>query len=126
MDPYSNLGPEKLSALGDFLVSLRDAKGGPETLSPRHDAGRRIFEQAGCGDCHSLTPDEAALGPSLAGYGSKKWLTGFLRDPGAPLYYDKDNAMPDFGRTLTAQQIDDLVVFLGTLAVPDEALASRP
>ena len=126
MDAFDKLGPEKLSLLGDFLVSLRDVKGGPETFSPAHDAGRRVFEKAGCSDCHTVKPGETSHAPSLARYGSTTWLTGFLRDPGSPLYYDKDNAMPEFGRTLTPQQIGDLVAFLGTLAVPEDVVASRP
>ena len=126
MDAFDKLGPEKLSLLGDFLVSLRDVTGGPETFSPAHDAGRRVFEAARCSDCHTLKPGETSLAPSLARYGSTTWLTGFLRDPGSPLYYDKDNAMPEFGRTLTPQQIGDLVAFLGTLAVPEDVVASRP
>ena len=126
MDSYENLGEGKLSALGDFLVSLRDVKGGPETFSPAHDAGRRVFEQAGCSDCHSLKPGEASLAPSLSRYGSTFWLSGFLREPGSPLYYDKDNAMPEFGRSLTPQQLADLVAFLRTLAVPEEVLAKAP
>jgi ubiquinol-cytochrome c reductase cytochrome b subunit len=128
MDPFDQLGPEKLSLLADFLVSLRHARGGPETSSPAQDAGRRVFEQVGCSDCHALKPDVAGLGPSLARYGSEAWLTGLLRDPGSPLYYDKDNAMPAFGRSLSPQQIGDLVAFLRTLEVEEGVApdAARP
>ncbi len=126
MDAFEKLGREKLQLLAEFLVSLREVKGGPETFLPRHDAGRRVFEQAGCGDCHSLKPGESGLGPTLARYGSNEWLLGLLRDAGSPVYYDGDNAMPAFGRTLSARDLDDLVAYLRTLAVPEEPLAARP
>jgi ubiquinol-cytochrome c reductase cytochrome b subunit len=124
MESFEKLGADKLAALADFLVSLRDAQGGPATFSPRHDAGRRVFEQAGCADCHPLVPGEQGLGPTLAQYGSRPWLTSLLRDPSSPLYYDGDNGMPVFGKALAARDIDDLVAFLMTLAVPEEAQAS--
>jgi ubiquinol-cytochrome c reductase cytochrome b subunit len=126
MESFEKLGPEKLSLLADFLVSLREVKGGPESFAPKHDAGRRVYEQAGCADCHSLEPGKQGLAPTLARYGSAEWLRGMVHDPGSPLYYDGDNEMPAFGKALAARDIDDLVAYLGTLAVPEEQLAQRP
>lgn len=119
MESFAHLGAGKLGLLADFLVSLRDARGGPETFSPAHDAGRRIFEAAKCGDCHQLEPGKPGLGPSLARYGSAEWLAGLVRDAGSPLYYDKENQMPAFGKALTDRQIGDLVAYLRTLSSPE-------
>ena len=116
MESFTKLGPEKLGQLVDFLFSLREARGGPETFSPAWDAGRLVYEQANCTECHTLALGKEGLAPTLARYGSAEWLAGVVRDPGHPLYYDKDNTMPAFGKTLGAGEIDDLVAFLRTLS----------
>jgi ubiquinol-cytochrome c reductase cytochrome b subunit len=111
MESYEKLGEEKLALLTEYLFELR-AKAPDD---PSLESGRRLYQQAGCADCHSLAPGKAAGGPTLFKYGSAEWLRGLLRDPGAPSYYDAQNQMPDFGNRLAPEQIDDVVSFLLSL-----------
>ena len=111
MESYAALGEEKLSRLTSFLYALRSHA----AQDPRLDSERRLYLQAGCAECHALEEGKAAGAPSLAGYGSAKWLTGLLRDPGAAFYYDAQNRMPDFGTRLAPADLDDLAAFLSSL-----------
>jgi len=122
MEPYENLGEEKLALLTDFLFALRSKA--PD--DPSLESGRRLYKQAGCGECHSLAAGKDAGGPTLFRYGSADWLRGLLRDPGSPSYYDVQNKMPDFGNRLAPEQIDDLVAFLMTLSRDEAELAGSP
>lgn len=121
MDSYGNLGEARVAGLVDFLYALRSHAASDPALAD----GQRIFLAAGCADCHALVPGESAGGPTLAGYGSDRWLRGLIEDAGAPAYYDVQNRMPDFARRLAPGQIDDLIAFLQSLASDEEPPAAH-
>jgi nitric oxide reductase subunit C len=54
--------------------------GGAVAAAPSDDPGRKTFEEAGCAACHSLEPEVALVGPSLAGVATR--AEERLRDPG--------------------------------------------
>jgi ubiquinol-cytochrome c reductase cytochrome b subunit len=53
-----------------------------------------------CTECHQFhKADEDATAPDLTGYGSRRWLIGFISNPAHEEYYGKRNdRMPSFGR----------------------------
>jgi len=111
MEGYGKLGEEKISRLVDYLYALRTHPADDPAL----ESGRRLFVSEGCAECHALARGKSEGGPTLAGYGSPAWLRGLLLDPGSPLYYDKQNSMPDFGNRLGPDDIHDLVAYLLSL-----------
>ncbi|MCA1829630.1 MAG: c-type cytochrome [Myxococcales bacterium] len=119
MEGYEKLGEQKIGQLTDYLYALRSHAADDPAL----ESGRRLFVSAGCAECHALVKGKDNGGPTLAGYGSTAWLTGMLRDPGTPAYYDVQNKMPDFGNRLPPEDINDLVSFLKALEQEDAELA---
>lgn len=111
MEGAAALGADKLARLADFVHALRSTA--PE--DPALESGRRLFQQEGCTECHTLSAAEPSAAPSLAGYGSAAWLRGLLSNPGGALYYDTQNQMPGFSGKLAARDLDDLVVYLKSL-----------
>jgi ubiquinol-cytochrome c reductase cytochrome b subunit len=97
--------PEELDKLVAYVLSLGSA------TKPPPD-GAQLFEDQGCHNCHALAGEPPRMGPSLAGYGSREWLAGAIKTPGAPAYYGDQNKMPAFAGKLTDAQVDDLVNFL--------------
>ena len=86
-------------------------------------AGATLFKSQGCTGCHTFTPagSKATIGPDLdklAQYAktAKMPLADFthesIQNPSAYLEAGYQNIMPNFGQTLTAQQISDLVAYL--------------
>ncbi|MGD2059425.1 MAG: c-type cytochrome [Acidimicrobiia bacterium] len=83
--------------------------------------------QAGCVTCHSLSPDQVLVGPSLATIGSEAGsrvegldAEGYIRqsivDPGAHVVEGfADNLMPTWGEILSDSQVSALVDYLLTL-----------
>ena len=72
--------------------------------------GRSLLQSgAKCLDCHQFhKTDEDATGPDLTGYGSRRWLIGFIRNPAHPNYYgERNDRMPEFGakQILTEKEI---------------------
>lgn len=74
-----------------------------------------------CSSCHvmrvkgELITDEtppSVLGPVLTGYGSRQWLSDFIRDPGHKNFYGKKNAMPAFQGRLSETEINMLTEWL--------------
>ena len=98
------------------------------------EAGKELFAQAvvgtesGCITCHSLTPDEVIVGPSMAGIGSRagsrvpglsaeEYLRESILDPNAYLVegFDPDTMPQVWGDILSEEQIDSLIAYLMTL-----------
>jgi cytochrome c oxidase subunit 2 len=87
-------------------------------------AGAALFKAQGCGGCHTFKPAGTAgtVGPDLdkladyaktANRGSLAEFTHeSIADPGAYLEKGYPNAMPNFGQTLSDQQIADLVAYV--------------
>ncbi len=99
------------------------------TLSPAAVAGKQVFTRV-CGSCHSTTPDTTIVGPSLAGIATRAEarvpgqdartyiMTSIMR-PQAYLVEGFEPLMPeDFGKSLTGEEIDNLVAYLLTLQEP--------
>jgi len=65
------------------------------------EEGRKLIhsEAMRCGECHQFQQkDEEATAPDLTGYGSKEWLTSFIKNPAHERFYGKRNdRMPVFG-----------------------------
>jgi mono/diheme cytochrome c family protein len=88
------------------------------------EAGAKLFTSQGCGGCHAFKPagSNAKIGPDLdkladyakkAGQGS---LAEFTREsianPSSYVEKGYQPTMPNFGQTLSDQQISDLVAYL--------------
>jgi mono/diheme cytochrome c family protein len=87
-------------------------------------AGAVLFKAQGCGGCHTFKPagTDANIGPDLdkladyakkANHGSLEEFTReSVANPGAYVESGFQNVMPNFGQTLSAKQISDLVAYL--------------
>jgi mono/diheme cytochrome c family protein len=88
------------------------------------ESGAKLFASQGCGGCHAFKPagSTKTIGPDLdklAGFAEKAnqgSLAEFTREsiehPGSYVEKGYSNIMPDFGQTLSAKQISDLVAYL--------------
>ena len=96
------------------------------TLEPLAAAGETVFKKE-CAACHSVVSDTTIVGPSLLGIASRAatrvdgqdaetYLLNSIMDPGDYIVENFDNVMPsNFGKKLTGEEIDSLVVYLLTL-----------
>jgi mono/diheme cytochrome c family protein len=87
-------------------------------------AGATLFTAQGCGGCHTFKPagTNGTVGPDLdklaqyaktANQGSLDEFTHeSIANPSAYIEKGYPNAMPNFGQTLSAKQIADLVAYL--------------
>jgi mono/diheme cytochrome c family protein len=87
-------------------------------------AGAVLFKSQGCGGCHTFKPagTNGTIGPDLdklaeyaktANQGSLQEFTReSIANPGAYVEKGYQPTMPDFGQTLSAKQISDLVAYL--------------
>jgi mono/diheme cytochrome c family protein len=87
-------------------------------------AGAALFKAQGCGGCHTFKPagTNGTVGPDLdklaayaktANQGSLAQFTDeSIANPSAYIEKGYPNAMPNFGQTLSAKQIADLVAYL--------------
>jgi cytochrome c oxidase subunit II len=106
-------GEKTVSPTGPVEGSLpKAAKGDPA-------AGKKVFNDSGCGGCHTFGPagSKGAVGPNLddALKGkSADFIEQSIKDPNAEIAKGfQPGVMPqDYGSSLTSQQIADLVAFL--------------
>jgi mono/diheme cytochrome c family protein len=95
------------------------------TAAPPGDpkAGAVLFKSQGCGGCHTFKPagTNAKIGPDLDklsqyAKAANQPLEAFVREsianPSAYVEKGYQPTMPDFGQTLSAKQISDLVAYL--------------
>jgi cytochrome c oxidase subunit I len=87
-------------------------------------AGAALFTAQGCGGCHVFKPanSQGNVGPDLdklaqyaktADQGSlQEFVHESIANPSAYIEKGYPNAMPNFGQTLSDQQIADLVAYL--------------
>jgi mono/diheme cytochrome c family protein len=86
-------------------------------------AGAVLFKSQGCGGCHTFKPagTNAKIGPDLDklpeyAKAAKQPLDAFTREsianPSAYVEKGYQPTMPDFGQTLSAKQISDLVAYV--------------
>jgi ubiquinol-cytochrome c reductase cytochrome b subunit len=93
----------------DKLVAYQMSLGGLAKVPPD---GEQLFEDDGCHNCHALAGEKPRMGPTLAGYGSRTWIAGAIKNPDASSYYGDQNKMTAFAGKLTDAQIDDIVTYL--------------
>ena len=85
--------------------------------------GATLFKSQGCDGCHTFQPagSTAKVGPDLdklaqyaktAGMPLADFTHESIQNPGAYVEKGYQNIMPNFGQTLTPQQISDLVAYL--------------
>lgn len=100
--------------------------GGDDSGGADAAAGERLFAQAvigtqaGCITCHSLTPGETIVGPSMAGIasrGDEAYIRESILNPDAQLVDGfPAGTMPQVWQDeLSAEQVDQLVAYLLTL-----------
>lgn len=87
------------------------------------------LEGTSCADCHTsigeefvaLSDDDADGYPTMAKYGSKAWLTDFIRHPGAARHYGEKNQMVSYSpETITDEELDLLVRWMTSDYYPTE------
>lgn len=113
-------------------VAVRGMPGvsGSDVAADPVTRGRALFNGAGaCASCHATAPDVVLVGPSLSGVAARAQThgSGYLEqsivDPNAFLVPGERFATPEgkslmpptYGKTLTPQQVADLVSYLNTL-----------
>ena len=86
-------------------------------------AGKKLFASEGCTGCHTFAPagSHGTIGPDLdklaqyaktAGMPLADFAHESIQNPGSYVESGYQNIMPNFGQTLTPQQISDLVAYL--------------
>jgi mono/diheme cytochrome c family protein len=103
--PETEATPKELDLLTDYVLSLRGAVNEPP-------GGGDLFEEKGCQSCHARADEGPRSAASLAGYGSRAWMVGAIKNPAHPAYYGAQNQMPAFDGKLTDADIDDLLACL--------------
>lgn len=117
---------EAVAALVAREAKRRDFKPVSETVIKRgisvfsgqdfKDKKGKLIEFEGyCAQCHAMKagdPQEEGGGaaPDLNGYGSEKWLSEFIRNPGAEKFYSEKNVMPAFEESKLSKHDLDLLV----------------
>ena len=87
-------------------------------LNEQQAAGRKVYDRY-CDQCHEPYSSRGKKGPSLKGVFKKQYLS----ESGLPANDDRvgeivrfgRSKMPAYGRELSDQQIEDLLVYLHTL-----------
>jgi mono/diheme cytochrome c family protein len=86
-------------------------------LTPTQAAGRHVFDRQ-CGGCHEAYSSRSLKGPSLKGLFKHPYMKNGMPANGERvreiLVYGRAK-MPSFGRSLTPEQIDQLMQYLNTL-----------
>ncbi|MCA9016521.1 MAG: c-type cytochrome, partial [Planctomycetaceae bacterium] len=131
----SNVGPEGVLSKADIeaVAALIAREANHRNAEPLSEAvikrgvsvfsGMEFKDKAGkvvdfdgyCAQCHAMKagdPGEEGGGaaPDLNGYGSAKWLSEFIRNPGAEKFYGEKNIMPSFEESKLSQHDLNLLV----------------
>lgn len=117
--PFSR--PIVLGAGGLFLVivftflviSMRSVASIPVT-DVSVVRGKHLYQELGCGACHTIHGEGEAVGPDLSLVGSQRdlaWIQGFLKDPESRI---PGSMMPGYS-ALTEAELKDLSNYLATL-----------
>jgi mono/diheme cytochrome c family protein len=119
-------GEKTVSPTAETVIGKTPAATTTKVAAPAGNAtaGAVLFKSQGCNGCHTFKPagSNANIGPDLdklpdyAKTANRGSLEAFTResieDPGAYLEKGYQNVMPNFGQTLKAKQISDLVAYL--------------
>jgi mono/diheme cytochrome c family protein len=93
---------------------LSDAELG---LNPAQAAGRHVFDRQ-CGGCHTAYSSRSLKGPSLQGMFKRPYMKNGMPandERVREIVVSGRNMMPAFHRTLTPDQVDELMQYLHTL-----------
>jgi len=119
--PAVDLPVDEVDALVELLYAESGAKDADAAKVAR---GQTLFDDGTCSDCHERVGTEPSTGPNLAGYGSRAYLEGMIRDPGASHRFGAMNDMPRFADELSPAQLTsltDYLMWLRTAAPADVA-----
>ena len=118
----AKLKVDEANAVVEFLADQSGREFTPPLDKALIKAGQEFFEvgtneiSESCSSCHAMhvrgapQPLEGGgSGPDLTGYGSAKWLTSFVNNPGAKQHYGKRNRMPGFEKRMTTEEMRLLV-----------------
>jgi len=116
-------GGTTVSPTGPVEGTLPTATTTTTTGAGDSKAGAVLFKSQGCGGCHTFEPagTNANIGPDLDklpeyAKTAKQPLAAFTREsianPSAYVEKGYQPTMPDFGQTLSAKQLSDLVAYL--------------
>jgi cytochrome c oxidase subunit 2 len=113
--------PVTVVSQADFDKWVKDQ----QTDSGGEADGAAVFSSAGCGSCHTFTPAKStgAIGPDLdnvaadakkAGEDPAAYVKESIVDPNKVIAngYAKDVMPGDFGKSLSAKEIDAVVTYL--------------
>ena len=113
---------EDVNAVAEFLADQSGREFHPPLNKELITKGQEFFEvgndeiSESCSTCHAMQVrgaekplDGGGSGPDLTGYGSAKWLTSFINNPGAKEHYGKRNRMPGFEKRMTTEETRLLV-----------------
>jgi cytochrome c551/c552 len=118
------------AVIGSLLLAACGGGGDGGGLDGEELFAQTVLEgQAGCVTCHSLSPDQVLVGPSLATIGSdaasrvegldaEAYVRQSIVDPGAYVVEGfADNLMPNWGEILSDSEVSALVAYLLTRRV---------
>lgn len=131
---------EELEAVAEFIVAQSGRELSPPLDPKKVEKGKEFFLDGNdeisesCSTCHAMHArgdaqplDGGGNGPDLTGYGSEKWLTSFINDPGAKEHYGKRNRMPGFEKRMTPQEVQMLVKWMNkNWYMPKDAPVAAP
>ena len=111
------VSPPAATVIGPIPTTTTTAAAGNAT------AGATLFKSQGCDGCHTFKAagSTAKIGPDLdklaqyaktAGMPLADFTHESIQNPGSYIESGYQNIMPNFGQTLTPQQISDLVAYL--------------
>lgn len=126
MDSMAGLGKLKLQAVTEYLYAQGHAPGDPPFNPVFAEEGKQVFADE-CMDCHMIGDEGAEVfdGPNLTGYGSKAWIVGQIRTPGAESQYGDLNEMPDFQEEVSDHDLRMVTEFLRMQRFADATQAAE-
>ena len=114
----NGLSPAQLKQLGVFVYQSQGGKKAPPEKAPAPvqgdaTAGKKVFLSQPCGGCHTLKDagTKGAVGPNLDGLKPNANRVKTIVTNGSA-----NKVMPSFKGTLTEQQINDVAVYVSSVA----------
>ena len=102
----------------DLAELANQEKNQPKLVQGDPKNGKQLFTQYSCSGCHSLA-DEKLTGPPLKGLATRstgKEIRESILKPEAKVTEGYPPSMPSFNGVVSAQDLEDLIAFLMTLA----------
>lgn len=99
------------------LVAAQKSKSGKKPNAASITAGKKVYEQFKCANCHAISGIGGKSGPDLSNEGasskhSPQWLESEIKDPKS---HKADSAMPAFGDKIHGAALSDLAAFMCSL-----------